>query len=385
MADTFLLSPAITDWLQRTIPAGVLPEKEQMLLYPMDTKEVRLTFNQIKSMSAHSRIPFGYFFLTDPPDEEIGLVEHRTVNSTKFKNPSRNFMDTYYRMEAIQDWMIDYLEDQEADDLPFIGKYKLSSSSELAEAIRDVIGIESDDYLESSLNKTFNELKKKISDAGIIVMQSGIVGNNTSRSLDLNEFRGFAIFNKKAPLIFINSRDSTSGKTFTLLHELAHLLLGSDDLFNSSDEEIHLISPAETMANKAAAEVILPTEVFKQAWLQTNLRDHKRAIALLAGKFKCSKTVIARKALDQGYINNNEYRAISAEVTQAFNQSRENRRKGGGNYLKTLGSRWDANFLITLNDSVRSGRTNYIDAYRLTETKAKTFNKLTENAERDLA
>lgn len=45
-------------------------------------------------------------------------------------------------------------------------------------------------------------------------MESGVVGNNNQRSLDLNEFRGFFLSDPLAPLIFINSKDSASPKTF---------------------------------------------------------------------------------------------------------------------------------------------------------------------------
>ena len=78
----------------------------------------------------------------------------------------------------------------------------------------------------------FSFLIEAIEEAGILVMANGVVGNNTSRSLDPDEFRGFVLVDKIAPLVFINSSDWKAAQMFTLAHELAHIFIGSSAAFD---------------------------------------------------------------------------------------------------------------------------------------------------------
>ena len=129
---------------------------------------------------------------------------------------------------------------------------------EIAINIRHELELSEDFFIrEKSSESCFNYLQKRISESGILVMKNTIVGSNTHRKLDIKEFRAFTIINDYAPLIFINGNDTKTGKLFSLAHELAHIWIGSNNLFNDMYFNLYVSKP-EQICNAVAAEILVP-------------------------------------------------------------------------------------------------------------------------------
>lgn len=332
------------------------------------------TFRQVEEFSRKSDIPLGYFFLKTPPVEQIKLLEYRTIDSIQLAEPSRNLIDTIHEMESVQQWMHDYRRDLGYEPCVYPGCVKnVARPDVIAEKIRDNLGIETEWYKTcSDTADAFLKIKNLLSECGIIVMMNGVAGKNTHRALDLDEFRAFAMTDDLAPLIFINAADSWGGRLFSLCHEIAHIWLGEDDLYNEHKNFGEKVRAVEVICNAAAAELVVPNAVFKEKWNENSEQDISIKIRELAKYFLCSESVIARKALDNGKIEKNVYSKIVSDAVEAFDRSRRER-ASGGNYYSTAQSRLDKVFVRSLCDSINSGRTSYTEAYRLTNTTGKTF------------
>ncbi len=216
--------------------------------------------------------------------------------------------------------------------------------------------------------EAFKVIRQAISDIGVIVMLSGIVGSNTHRPLSLDEFRAFTLIDEYAPLIFINSTDSRGGMLFSLFHEFTHIGIGMSSLFNANLEDSTFINSHEVVCNAVTAEILVPISVFREKW-QSTCSEINEKIQSIASYFKCSQSVIAWRALDCRYITSAEYRLL---VSQARQITKSKPASSGGDYYKTQASRIDSKFLFALNASLQEGRTLHTEAFRLTNTNRST-------------
>ncbi|MCY1006148.1 ImmA/IrrE family metallo-endopeptidase [Nannocystis pusilla] len=201
-----------------------------------------------------------------------------------------------------------------------------------------------------------------------MVMTNGIVGNNTHRPLRVEEFRGFTLVDKYAPIIFLNSADAKSAQMFTLLHEATHVWLGVGGISNSD-----ILAPSESkierFCDRVAAEFLVPEDEFLDAWdLEDDLLDEIRR---LSRHFKVSPLVIARRALDLGLLPSHEVHFIRT----ALYQGKAVAAGGGGDFYRTAATRLGERFARLVFTAVHEGRLGFTEAYELTDLHGRAFSK----------
>lgn len=346
------------------------------------TGEIQPTLNQLIEFSSFTKIPFGYLVLKDPPTETLPLLEFRTVDTEEILNPSRELLDTIKDMEKKQEWMREYLIDEGyskndiVKSIHFSNELKIKNTSNY---IKEKIGITDDWYKNSNTrNDSFNYLKQVLSDNGILVMQNGTALGNTHRPLNINEFRAFALVDDYAPLIFINTQDTQNGKVFSILHELTHIFLGVDSLYNKDFYKRNkYANKLEVLCNAVAAEIAVPIEEFQLEWKNVRTEDIYQKVSIISDKFKISSIVIARKALDTELIAKEIYYQIAKKVQEDANKI--NSTKSGGNAIHTAQSRLDKKFVYALSNSLDRGYAVYTDIYKLTGLSRNVFEKVEKN------
>jgi len=315
------------------------------------------TFKQAQNLAQALHAPFGYFFLAHPPAEPPLLPDLRTVGGVPVDKPSVNLTDTIKQALQRQAWYADHQREQGAEPLAFVGRFSPQTDHRTVAAdIRQVLGVgvengqtQWDDYHRQLINAA--------EAAGVLVMRSGIVGSNTRRKLDVSEFRGFAISHPTAPVVFINAADAPAARLFTLIHELAHLWLGSSGI---SDARPGNSRQEEVVCNAIAGEFLAPAETFRPAWDLASPELPMR-LAELARRFHVSQVVVARRALDLGLINRETYNNFYLAELERF----RNDESQGGSYYRNAGSKNSTRFAKAVIAEAFSGRLLLRDAGKL--------------------
>lgn len=341
---------------------------------------IQPTFNQLNQLSKKIKIPFGYLLLNEVQSEETKLVEYRSILNNDISKPSRDLLETISDMEEKQNWMVDYLIRNGYQKLSFVGIASTNQDVEkVATIIRKTLNIEDSWYLHCSYGTAFNYLRKKFETMGILVMQNGVVKSNTHRPLNIDEFRAFALVDDHAPLIFINSTDSFNGKIFSLFHEVVHIFLGENNLFNDN----HTASPlyrndTEIFCNAVASELCVSASNFKKMWNHLDTLSNAEKVHEIAQKCRVSMLVIAVKALKNKYIDESMYYDIRKECLHYYKREKDsiNNSTGGGNGLNTAISKIDKRFFHFLSNDIKHGHTQYTEAFRLLNTNRKTYDKI---------
>jgi Zn-dependent peptidase ImmA (M78 family) len=334
---------------------------------------VQPTFKQLEHFAKATHTPIGYLFLSNPPVEKVPIPDFRTVANQRIARPSPDLLDTVYLCQQRQEWYRDFARSIREDPLPFVGSVSLGSDvTATAAGLRSALKF---DLEERRRLATWTDALRRfieLADAlGVLVMVSGVVGSNTSRLLDPEEFRGFALADGLAPLIFLNGSDTKSAQMFTLAHELAHVWLGQSAL--SDVDPISTPSHrVEIWCNQVAAELLVPlAELSAEYRPEAELAEE---VQRLARRFKVSTLVILRRIQDVGGRSREEiWRAYQEELERL----RAIQRTSGGNFYLTQAARVSKRFARALVASTLEGQTLHRDAFRLLGfSKLSTFREL---------
>lgn len=326
------------------------------------------TVKQLEDFANKVHIPFGYLFLPEPPKESIPFPFFRTGNANTDK-VSLNVFDTIQILQRRQDWITDYLIDNEQEPLNFVGKFNENNSYEtIVEDIRKTLDLKANwacDF--ATFEDTLNFITHRIEDIGVFINFNGVVENNTHRPINVDECRGFVLVNPHAPFMFINAADAKAAQLFTIIHELAHVWLGESAGFDNQN-----LLPAndtiEKLCDAVAAEFLVPATDLIDLWQNKPSIDYARRY------FKVSLIVIARRAMDLGLITKAEFFIFYNGYIESFKHKKENQ-GSGGDFYATARKRVSVSFATYVNQAVNQNKLLHRDAYKITGLKGDTFQK----------
>ena len=332
--------------------------------------EAQPTFKQLEAFAKATHVPMGYLFLPEPPEERLPIPDFRTVSGFAGETPSPDLLETIYAMQRRQSWLRETLIESDAEPLEFVGSARLTDAPDaIGREVRRIIGFDEEWAGElRTWQEAVRELRRAIEELGIMAVINGVVGNNTNRKLDVHEFRGFALCDAYAPLIFVNGADAKSAQMFTMAHELAHVWLGQEGV-SGFDDLCPGGSDVESFCDKVAAEFLVPGRELRAHWPDT--KNRPQPFETLARKFKVSPIVAGRRAMDLRLVDRETFFAFyRAYIVQERTQSKG---AGGGDFYNNQNTRVGVLFAAHVVRAAKEGRLSFKEAYDLTGLRGGSF------------
>ena len=220
---------------------------------------------------------------------------------------------------------------------------------------------------------------------GILVFQTGFFNRF---AVEVEEMRGVALHFDKLPIIIINSRDSETGRIFTIMHELGHLILRQSGLSNFKEFDSPVTD--EVFCNAFAGELLVPADNLKSessVRLKTSLIWEDGELLRLANQYKVSKEMILRRLLYIRRTSHEHYSEMRAQWQKEWEERQQTSAKTGGGpkfhtkFVRCHGTRFVSTVLDAYDqDAIHSSQlSEYLD------TKLKHIENIRDDLARVLA
>lgn len=308
------IQPSILRWARQSMGLSV-PDVAHALKKPASAIEAweggtdAPTYVELEKLAyAVYKRPLAIFFLPSPPVEVPPIREFRTLPDTDLASLAA---DTHLHIRRAHAYQLALRElfdrpPNERNIWRSLGLTVHASLPAQAQAVRDYLGI----TLERQTAWRSDELalkhwRESVENAGVFVFKAAF------RQKDVS---GFCLMDQNFPLIYLNNSTTKTRQTFSLLHELAHLLLSMNGLSKFDTRYVDRLAPperrVEQFCNGIAAEMLMPAEDFaaQTARFPAEVeRATEQQFAELATRYAVSREVVLRRFLDQGQVSKSFY------------------------------------------------------------------------------
>ena len=273
------------------------------------------------------RRPLVTFYLSKPPAQGERGTDFRTL-ATDHSTADDALLDALVRdIRARQSMVRAILEDiEEAEPLPFVGSHVIGDGlPEVLASLKSLLDVDLDAYRKQrNATAAFGLLRTRAENAGVFVLLKGNLGSHHTDIVDTDVFRGFTIADDVAPFVIINHHDARPAWSFTLLHELTHLLLGQTGVSGARAE-----NDLERFCDDVASEFLFPHEESKELIFAqgTDFVTIALQISARSNEANVSRTMLAYKIWRSGGIGRDTFNRLKNMFRAQWLSEREERRE----------------------------------------------------------
>jgi Zn-dependent peptidase ImmA (M78 family) len=378
-----LITPSVLKWARERAKLSIKQAAEKLgqemeEIEAWERGEKYPSIAQARRASEAYRRSLAVFYLPEPPKDFDTIKDFRQLPDVEPGEYSPELALLLRQLQSRQEWMREYLVSQGAELIDFIGSASIKDSpSKLATSIRLRLGATMD--AQCSTNGPQGALTywvNLVEAIGVFVCREG--------KIELQEARGIALADPYAPFIYVNVKDSFTGRQFSLMHEIVHLWVNSSGVSNMRETPRNARSAdakTEIFCNKMAASILVPEDEFQTAWAARskshNLDDQ---IDVVSKRFRVSLETIARRLLDADIIEQPEYERLRGVYADRWRISQERDQGSGGDYYRNTVSKNGRLYTRTVLGARYSGRITIRDACFALGVKANNLKKMAATA-----
>jgi len=291
------------------------------------------TRRQLLKISRIYQRPLTVFYLEKQPTEAERGEDFRSL-AGPVSGREAALLDSLLRdIRARQDMVRSILEDDEdTRPLPFIDSLSISEPvPHAADRIRSALGFEDDEAVRrgvGSPDELFARLRGRVEQLGVFVILAGNLGSHHS-NISESVFRGFAIADPIAPFIVINDQDAKSARSFTLIHELAHIFVGTTGISAAPDiAEPHSVTlRVERFCNDVASEFLLPESALSMIGKIVDPSAAQDIVEKVAALHRVSEPMVAYRLWRGTCISTETYQQLAARYDERWREQRQRNRE----------------------------------------------------------
>lgn len=338
-----LVKPALLAWTRQR--AKVTPEDaakaanvaaDRLLAWESDANDDAPTLSQLRALATKYRFPLAVFYLPEPPADFAPLRDFRRLPDARDQaitpNLAYHIRGAYERRELA----LELYDELRGKPEPFPLKATIADNPEaVGQAIRELLNVDSDGQQRAARQgRAFDFWRRRMEERDILVFVIG----GPHYVVKTAEMRGFAIAKAELPVIVVNGRDdSQGGKAFTLLHELAHIVLGESAISNGAADELDTTPDeqrVERFCDAVAAAALMPRALLlsfpevqpdgERDWNELTLRAISRVIGVSREALLLRFVTLRRATWDFYHAQRERFRAEyrQAEAAKALEEKR---------------------------------------------------------------
>ena len=276
------------------------------------------TFRQLDILAEMYNVP-RWVFISEQLPSEYNYVKSVPAFRQFAEQAGKAFSDPKVRsvtaqVEQLRELVIELRKDMDEPVEPFCPpevKIQSSSHTKNADAIRSWLNVED--------NLEFPEWKEKLEEKGVFIFMTDKYKGWSH--IEKTVFRGLAIYYPVLPIIIINQSDAYRAYSFTLFHELGHLLKKENDVdsWNERNEK------EEEWCNQLAGEVLMPENEFRNATKIEGITELHN-IEKIAKKFLVSSYACLVRLKNLNIISRKQYLDFERQMKEEY-EERERKKK----------------------------------------------------------